>query len=154
MNKEQRQLRVSQLDKNIALFSAVKNLPVPGGGWIYAIRTALGMSLKQLGNKLSITPQGAKDIERREAEGSLTLQRLREIAAAMDMQLIYGIVPKEQSLDKLIEKRALQMAKDIVLNTSHTMHLENQGIDQRALQDAIEKRAAKIKYELPKQLWE
>jgi len=154
MNKEQRHLRISQLDKKIALFSGMKNLPVPGGGWIYSIRTAFGMSLKQLGKKLGITPQGAKDIERREAEGSLTLQRLREVAAAMDMQLVYGLVPKEQSLEKMIEKRAFQMAKDIVLKTSHTMHLEDQGVDQDALRDAIEKRAEKIKNELPKKLWE
>lgn len=153
MKKNQRRLRIVQLDKKIALFSGVKNLPRPGGGWIYAIRTSLGMSLKQLGLKLNITPQGAKDIERREEDGSITLQRLQEVAAAMNLQLVYGLVPKEESLDKMIEKRAFQMAKEVVLKTSHTMHLENQGIDQEALKDAIEKRAEEIKYELPKKLW-
>lgn len=34
------------------------------------------------------------------------------------------------------------------------MHLENQGIDQEALKEAIEKRAEKIKNELPKKLWD
>jgi predicted DNA-binding mobile mystery protein A len=154
MNREQRHLRISQLDKKIALYSELKQLPVPGGGWIYAIRTALGMSLKQLGKRLGITPQGVKDIERREEEGSLTLQRLREVAASMDLKLVYGLVPKEQSLDKMIEQRAFQMAKDIVLKTFHTMHLEDQGIDQEALKDAIKNRTRKIKNELPKKLWE
>ena len=154
MNKEQRRLRIAQLDKKIAHFSHLKNTPAPGRGWIHAIRTALGMSLKQLGNKLDMTPQGVRDIERREEEGALTLQRFREVATAMDMQFVYGLIPKEHSLEKMIEKRAFDMAKDIVLTTSHTMHLEDQGVDKKALEDAIQERAKKIKSNLPKKLWD
>lgn len=154
MKKEQRQLRIAQLDKKIAAFSEAKRLSPPGGGWVYAIRTALGMSLKQLGAKLGITPQGVKNIEQREADGSLTLDRLRDVAAAMDLQLIYALLPRQESLEKMIEKRALELAREIVLKTSQTMHLEDQGIDQVAVQKAIEKRAARIKEELPKALWE
>jgi|APTNR8051073442_1049403.scaffolds.fasta_scaffold12579_2 predicted DNA-binding mobile mystery protein A len=153
MNIDQKQLLISQLDRRMALFAGVKGLPMPGEGWIHAIRTALGMSLKQLSKRLGITPQGTKDLERREREGAITLQRLRDAAAALDMQLVYGFVPKEESLDKLIEKRALQLAREIVMDTAHTMHLENQEIDPIALEEAIKKRAEKIKNELPKSLW-
>lgn len=153
MNNDQKRLQVNQLDRKIVLFENVKSLPLTGEGWIHAVRTALGMSLKQLGKKLGITPQGAKDIERREKDGSITIQRLREVAAALDMKLVYGLVPKEQSLDKMIEKRAYQLAQEVVLSTAHTMQLENQGIDKEQLSEAIRKRAEKIKYELPKSLW-
>jgi len=153
MNSEQKRLRITQLDKKIAYFIGAKSHPLPGEGWIYSIRTALGMSLKQLGKRLKMSPQGIKDIERREKEGSLTLQRLREVAAAMDMQLIYGLVPKEETLDKMIEKRAGELAQEIVLKTSHTMHLENQGLDEKAIKEAINNRTEKIKNELPKDLW-
>ena len=153
MNNDQKRLQVNQLGRKIVLFENVKSLPLPGEGWIHAVRTALGMSLKQLGKKLGITPQGAKDIERREKDGSITIQRLREVAAALDMKLVYGLVPKEQSLDKMIEKRAYQLAQEVVLSTAHTMQLENQGIDKEQLSEAIRKRAEKIKYELPKSLW-
>ncbi|MBK8425272.1 MAG: helix-turn-helix domain-containing protein [Lewinellaceae bacterium] len=78
----------------------LKIIPLPGEGWIYSIRTALGMSLKQLGRRLKMTPQGIKDIERREKDGSLTLQRLREVAAALDMQLVYGLVLRNKHLIK------------------------------------------------------
>ena len=101
-----------------------------------------------------MTPQGVKSVEQREEDGSLTLSRLREVAAAMDLQLVYGLLPREESLDKMVEKRAMELAKEIVRKTSQTMHLEDQGIDQAALQDAIEQRAAKIKRELPKALWQ
>jgi predicted DNA-binding mobile mystery protein A len=153
MNTEQKHLRITQLDRKMAPLKAVRNSPPPSDGWVHALRTALGMSLQQLGRKLGITPQGAKDLERREKEGSITLQRLREAAAALDMQLVYGLVPKDQSLEKMIEQRAWQLAKEIVMKTSHTMHLENQGLDDTSLRDAIEKRAMKLMNELPKELW-
>lgn len=153
MSVNQKQLRIAQLDKKIAHFLAAKNQPLPGEGWVYSIRIALGMSLKQLGKLLKMTPQGVKDIERREKDGSITLQKLKEVAAAMDMQLVYGFVPREQTLDKMIEKQANKMAREIVLRTSQTMHLENQGLDEAAIQQAIEKRAKKIKEELPGNLW-
>ncbi len=70
------------------------------------------------------------------------------------MQLVYSLVPKDQSLEKMIEKRAYELARKIVLKTSHTMHLENQGLDDEAAKAAIEKRAEKIKNELPKNLWD
>ena len=153
MKSEQKRLLIKQLDKKIVHFIGAKNHLLPGEGWIYSIRTALGMSLKQLGQRLKITPQGIKDIERREKDGSLTLKRLREVAAALDMQLVYGLVPKEKTLDKMIEKRARELAREIVLKTSHTMHLENQGLDENALKEAIDNRAEKIKKEMPKDLW-
>ncbi len=153
MNKDQKHLRIAQLDKKIERFVEANRSPAPGEGWIYALREALGMSLKQLGDRLKLTPQGAKDIERREKDGSLTLQRLREVAAALDMQLVYGLTPKDQSLEKMIERRAYELAREIVLKTSHTMHLENQGLDENSIKEAIENRAKKIKDELPKNLW-
>lgn len=153
MTKDQKHLRIAQIDKKLAQLAGAKNLAFFGEGWVYALRTALGMSLRQLGKRLGITPQGVKDIERREKDGSITLQRLREVAAAMDMYLVYGLVPKDQTLEKMIEKRAYELAREIVLKTSHTMHLENQGLDDKAIKAAIEKRAEKIKNEMPKDLW-
>lgn len=153
MKTEQRRLSITQLDKKIAHFTEAKKQPVPGEGWIYSIRTALGMSLKQLGNRLKMTPQGVKDMERREKDGSLTLQRLRDVAAALDMQLVYGLVPKDKTLEDIIEKRARELAREIVMRTSQTMHLENQGLDANAIKEAIELRAEKIKKEMPSDLW-
>lgn len=153
MKQEQKQIRINQLDRQMLLFSAAKQVPAPSEGWIYAIRTAIGMSLKQLGGRLGMTMQGVKDIERREKEGSITIQKLREVAAALDMQLVYALIPREESLDKMIEKRAVHLAREIVLKTAHTMHLEDQEINQKALLESIERRAAKIKNELPKNLW-
>ncbi len=65
------------------------------------------MFMQQLGNKLGISKQGVMDIERREKDGSITIKSLKEVARAMDMQLVYGFIPIDGSLDSLIEKRLI-----------------------------------------------
>jgi predicted DNA-binding mobile mystery protein A len=154
MKKQQKRLLLAQIDEKIALFSSLKTSAPPNSGWINAVRTALGMSLKQLGVKLSISPQGAKDIERREKGGSITINALRETAAALDMQLVYGFVPKEETLEKTIERRARQIATSIVRRTSHTMHLEDQSVSQEQLKKALEEKTQEIINEMPRYLWD
>ncbi|MBK7409135.1 MAG: hypothetical protein IPJ40_14370 [Saprospirales bacterium] len=84
------------------------------------------LTKKQLGNKLSLSKQAAQAIENREKEGSLTLKAFREAANALDMQLVYGFVPKDGSIDALIDREARELATQIVLRTSQTMKLEDQ----------------------------
>lgn len=66
-------LVIRQLDRKLQNLSTLKDSP-PRGGWINLIRLTLGMSCRQYGNKLSITPQRQRDIERYEAEGTITLK--------------------------------------------------------------------------------
>ena len=147
-------LQLQQLNNKMAVFATLKQIAAPPTGWIKAIRMSLGMSMQQLGNKLSISKQGVLDIERREKEGAITIKSLREIAKALDMQLVYGFVPNDGSLEAMIEKRANQLAKEIVLRTSNTMHLEDQGNSKKRIEKAIKERAEIIKREMPKILWD
>ena len=151
MNKQTLQLQ--QLNAKMHAFATSQKVAPPPTGWIKAIRTALGMTLEQLGNKLSLTKQAAQAIENREKEGSLTLKALREAANAMDMHLVYGFVPKDGSLDALIDRKARELAAQIVLRTSQTMKLEDQENSPERIKKAIEERAAVIKAEMPKMLW-
>ncbi|MBK8622698.1 MAG: mobile mystery protein A [Saprospiraceae bacterium] len=147
-------LQLQQLNHKMAAFAALKQVAIPPTGWIKAIRTSLGMSLQQLGNKLSISKQGVLDIEKREKEGAITIRSLREVAKALDMQLVYGFVPNDGSLEALIEKRSVQLAKEIVLRSSNTMHLEDQGNSEKRIKKAIKERAEILKNDLPKILWD
>ena len=119
-------LQLQQLNSKMLGFASLKQVAMPPTGWIKAIRTAIGMSMQQLGNKLNVSKQGIMDIEKREKDGSITIKSLREIARAMDMQLVYGFVPNDGSLDALIEKRATELATQIVMRTANTMKLEDQ----------------------------
>lgn len=147
-------LQIQQLGRKMQAYAQLQTLVPPPTGWIKAVRTAIGMSMQQLGNRLSITRQSAQEIEQREQDGSITLKSLREAAHAMDMELVYGFVPKDGSIDQLIERRAKALAKEIVLRTSHSMRLEDQENSQERIQQAIEERATMIRQELPKALWD
>ena len=147
-------LQLQQLNSKMLGFASLRQVAIPPTGWIKAIRTAISMSMQQLGNKLNVSKQGILDIEKREKDGSITIKSLKEIARALDMQLVYGFVPNDGSLDALIEKRATELATKIVLRTSNTMKLEDQGNTNKRIEKAIKERAEEINNEMPKILWD
>lgn len=149
-----RSLQLQQLNSKMLGFASLSQVAMPPTGWIKAIRTAIGMSMQQLGNRLNVSKQGVMDIEKREKDGSITIKTLRGIARAMDMQLVYGFVPNDGSLDALIEKRATELATQIVMRTAHTMKLEDQANSKKRIETAIRERAAAITNEMPKILWD
>lgn len=149
-----RNLQLQQIDTKISSLQPLRDLPVPATGWLKAIRLSLGMSLEQLGRKLGIAKQNALALERREQQGAVTINSLREAAAAMDMELVYGFVPKDGTLEALINRKAHEVAREIVLMASQTMVLEDQGNSNQRLEKAIEERAKEIKDKMPKLLWD
>ncbi len=147
-------LLIEQLDRKFQALSALDGLVTPSEGWIYSVRTALRMTLKQLGAKLNITAQSVKEIELREKNGSITLNSLKEVGNALDLQLVYGFIPKEKSLKAMIDKRAHEIAEKIVLRTSTTMSLEDQQNSNERIRHAIDDLAEEIKREMPRYLWD
>jgi predicted DNA-binding mobile mystery protein A len=154
MKEKYKILIINQLDKKIRSFRLLKKIPIPTNGWINLIRKTLNMSLRQLGARLQITPQGVRDIERREMEGAITLNTLKEAGDALDMQLVYGFIPKDDSLEKMIERKAYEMASKIVNRTSTTMQLEDQGNSIKRIKQAIVEMTEELKREIPKSLWD
>ncbi len=151
---EKNTLQKQQLSAKMQAFMEAVRQAQPPTGWIRAIRMALGISLEQLGHKLGISRQSMRHMELREREGSVTLKSLREAADALDMHLVYGFVPKDGTLKALIERKARELATEIVLRTSHTMRLEDQENSEERIQKAIEEKTAQFVHELPKILWD
>jgi predicted DNA-binding mobile mystery protein A len=154
MKNNKQYLLLQQTDKKIEVFKDLKVTLVPTKGWVNTFRTALKMSLRQLGNRLDISPQSTKEIEEREANGTITLNALRDVANAMDMQLVYGFVSKHQSLEQMIEKRAKEIATDVVMRTNNSMTLEEQQNSKERIEKAIAHKTNEIKSEMPKYLWD
>jgi predicted DNA-binding mobile mystery protein A len=147
-------LELNLLEQRLATFSKLESFSAPSGGWVKSIRTALGMTLLQMGKRLGVSKQAVLDMEKREAEGSITLKALREVGQAIDMQLVYGFVPNDGSLDALIEKKARELASQIVHRTSNSMVLEDQANSEYRLNQAIDERTLEIKQQMPKILWD
>lgn len=147
-------LILNQLDAKIKKLNSVSINELPSTGWIKATRLALGMSQEQLGKKLQITRQSVQELEKREQEGTITLKTLKEVAKAMEIQLVYGFIPNQGSLEALIEKKASELATRIVMRTSNSMKLENQQNSDKRLQKAIKERTRILVNEMPKILWD
>jgi len=154
MKEAKQKLLIDQADRKLKPFSAVSRVIVPPGGWINTIRKAIKMSLSQMGSRLEISAQSVKEIEEREANGTITLNTLRNAGKALNMKLVYGFVPMDKSINKMIEKRAKALAEQIVLRTSHTMKLENQATSRVEIKKAISNKSEELKMKMPKQLWD
>lgn len=152
--RNKKKLLIEQLDQKLNPFQKTELVLVPNKGWINTIRTTLNMTMAQLGAKLNITRQGVKRIEDSEAKGTLSINSLKEVADALELKFVYGFVPKNGSIDNLINLKAENLARKIVLRTNQNMKLENQGISDDKINDSVMDLANEIKRELRRSLWD
>lgn len=152
--RNRKKLLIEQLDRKLKPFAGLAKVIVPDQGWINNIRVSLNMTLDQLGNKLNITRQGAKKIELSESLGTISLKSMKEIGEVLNMQFVYGFVPKNGSIEDLVNHKAEALARKIVLRTSQNMRLENQENTDEQIQNAISDLANDLKREMNKSLWD
>ena len=147
-------LLLKQIDTKITEFKVISNAKYLEGSWIKSVRKALNMTLEQLGNKLGVSKQSVLQYEKSEGLGTISIKNLREIGNAMDMQLVYGFIPKDGSLEKMVERKATDLARSIVMRTHQNMKLESQENTSKHIELAIEELKAEFKRELHKSLWD
>jgi len=152
--RNKKKLLIEQLDQKLKPFKGVELILVPDKGWINTVRTTLNMTLAQLGNKLKITRQGVKRIEDSEVKGSLSINSLKEVGEVLGLKFVYGFVPKDGTINNLINSKAEKLAKKIVLRTNQNMKLENQGISNGKLNQSVIDLTEEIKREMRKSLWD
>lgn len=153
MTKDNLSLRINQIDQKIKkIDKAIKSSQ--GNSWINDVRTALGMSLEQLGKRMNMSPQGVKMLEQRERDGSITLKTLNQAAKAFGLSLGYGFITQATSLEDLVSNQALIKAKEIVKRLNKTMSLENQTNSRKRLEKSIKELRAEIVRNKPKYLWD
>lgn len=152
--RNKKKLLIAQLDQKLASFKEAGKVLVPQKGWVNTIRTTLNMTREQLSFKLDMTKGAIQKIEEREATGQITINKLKNVGNALDMQFVYGFVPKDGSIEQLIRLKAEKLAKKIVLRTNQNMILEDQGIGNDKIEDAIEELANELIREMRKSLWD
>jgi predicted DNA-binding mobile mystery protein A len=152
--RNKRKLLIEQLDQKLQSFQKAELVLVPNKGWIHTIRTALNMTMAQLGARLKITRQGVKSIEESESKGSISINSLKEVGDALDLKFVYGFVPKNGTIDNLVNIKAEKLARKIALRTHQNMKLEDQGIGDEKINGAIKELADEIKREMRRSLWD
>lgn len=83
-------LTLKQLDRRLSPWRSVRRVFAPKLGWVKLIRKSLGLTTVQLGKRLSVHRSRISMIEKAELEGAITLDTLKEVAEALNCDLIYA----------------------------------------------------------------
>lgn len=153
MRRKNKHIVRQQLDKALGLFGPAKSIQPPVKGWIRAVREAIGMSGKQLAQRLKVSQPRIPKLEQDELASAVTLKTMRQVAEALDCVFVYALVPRT-SLEETVRTQARKVAAERMQRVSHTMLLEAQGLsdeEQRASYDAA---VEELMREMPKELWD
>ena len=139
------QFLLDEMQEKLNPFSDLKSETKPDRGWVNGIRVSIKMSLRQLGERLHITPQGVRDLEKREEEGAITINTLKEVGRVLDLDLVYGFISRHNSLEEMIEERASEIAEEIVLSSKKANSYTAKAIEQKTYE---------ISSKMPSNLWD
>lgn len=133
-------LRLDQTEQALRPYAPLQGLSTPSGGWLKAVREALGRSLRVQAERLHITAPSLLKAEAAEANGRISLGHLRKLAAELDCELVYALVPKKPLAD-MVDAQAERLARQEVMGVAHSMSLE----DQRPSEDFLTRQVAERK---------
>jgi predicted DNA-binding mobile mystery protein A len=150
MNKKK--LIREQLDASLQRFSPLLEITTPSKGWIRAIRDALGMTARQLSERLGVTQQSVARIEKEETTGSVTIKTMNRIADSLDCVFVYGFVPRTSLVDT-ISRQAKELAIRRLSKASQTMSLENQALSREENQKVVSEMVDELIRRLPSDFW-
>lgn len=145
-------LRIRQLGSRLKPFSRLTSSAVPREGWIRSIREALGLTAQGLSERMGVTRPAITQLERAEQQGRITLNKLREVAEALDSKLVYALVPTE-SLEAILALRARTVAQERMERVWHSMLLEGQEISSEEKERQIADLSRELLSGNPRDLW-
>lgn len=153
MKRDYAKLRLKHIEELAQPFQRLPRAPAPRGGWVRAIREALGMSAKQLGARVHVTRQTIENLERSEAEGKITLYSLNKLARPLGCRVVYALVP-EKPLAEIQHDRALEIAEEAMKSASHSMKLEAQSVRASEQRRQRERLVETLLQGNPRKLWD
>jgi len=154
MNTIKKTLIIKQLDELIQSYTFGKQHVKAPTGWIQSTRLALGMSLRQLANRIGISASALTNFEKREQAETITLATLKKAANAMDMELVYYFKPKSGSIKNTITQQAKKKAHEILIQSNQTMRLEDQETDQDSQNQELKRLTKDLTDKMPTTLWD
>jgi len=153
MGQEYSRLKLKQVEELVRPFRRISRAPAPRGGWVRAVREALGMSAQQLGARVRVKRQTIENFERSEAQGKITLDSLNRLASALGCRVVYALVP-EKPLSEMQHDRAQAIAEGLLKTASHSMKLEAQSVSDREQRRQRDRMVESFLHGNPKKLWD
>jgi len=146
-------LRIRQVDSSLGPLRQIQEVIPPDAGWARAIREALGMSIRQLAERMEVSKTTAATLERNEASGAIKLSSMRALARALECDLVYALVPRT-SLEETVRDRARLVAERTVRRVSQSMELEEQGIPVPEWERQVTELTERLLQDMPRDLWD
>ena len=143
----------TQLEAALKRFRPLRNAATPSKGWIRAIRNALGMSGRQLADRVGVTKQQIAMVEKQELAGTPSLKTMRRIAERLDCVFVYGFVPRT-SLEDTVGRQAKRLAAKRLDRAAQTMSLENQSLKARDNETILAEMTQELRDKPPANLWD
>ena len=113
-------------------------LTPPPTGWIRTLRGALGMTATQLARRMGVAQPTVTKLEQSEVAERIQLDSLRRVAAALDCELVYALVPR-RPLQEMVEARRRLVAGREYARAAHGLALADELDDElgvKALREA------------------
>jgi len=123
-------------------------------GWIQTVRLALGMSLRQLAERLGLSTNALAKYEQNEQNGSISLGTLAKAAEALDMELVYYLRPKRGTLQHSLDSQARRKAAEILDRSTQTMMLEQQETSAAYRVQELDRLTSELREQMPRTLWD
>lgn len=142
------QLKTDQVRRLLGDTESLRTLHNPSDGWLRAIREALGLPIRALAARAGLSNTATLSAERNEARGTISINQLRRMAAALDCELIYALVPR-RDLAVVVDEQAEKLAREEVLGVAHSMSIE----DQRPLDEFLRRQIDARKRQLLEGSW-
>lgn len=152
MNYWDKKLIRKQLDKKLKKLKPLLKMAVPSGGWVNAIREGLGMTLEELGSRVSLDKSRVYRIEQAETAGDIKVSTLQKMADGLGAKFVYGFVPKKD-LEDMVREQAKKIALKRMNRVDHSMKLEDQGLEDEDRQEVLNDLIDQILIEEPKSFW-
>jgi predicted DNA-binding mobile mystery protein A len=144
---------IRHLDSRFAALRPLLKTQRPPKGWLRAVRDALGMTTKQLAQRLGVSQPRVVELEQSEANGTVTLNTLQRAAQALGCRLVYALVP-EKPLADTVRERAELLARQRQAAVEHTMRLEDQAVKDRRAARALHDQIIEDLLQRPARLWD
>ena len=156
LNKKTLELQRRQLDRKMKALLKFRGIETPATGWLKSIREALGMTASQLAGRMNMAQQSIAQFEKSEMSSSITLKSLKELASSLNCEFKYAFLPngKYNSLEEILEERALEVARKKIVELNRSMSLEGQKVNKEELGAQIKELALELKNNLSRDLWE
>lgn len=153
MKKTFRKLMREQVQEKTDMYANILDQQPPSAGWISTIRNALGISMRALAKKMGCTQANIAALEDRERKGTITLESLNQVAAALNCRLVYGLVPIKP-INEILEDQARLVARKRMRIVNQTMALEDQALTKSQLRSQENNLAQQILEGPTNKLWD